>query len=204
MEGLYLSIVEAWFPGENGGTALADVIFGNYNPGGKLPFTFPKSVGQIKFNFPFKRGSQNPPANWDWLTRGTMIDDVIYPFGHGLSYTSFEYSNLKIEPKKQYTKGDITVTFDIKNTGDMKGDEVVQLYISDLVSSVVTYESMLKRFDRITLKPKQTETVEFKLRPEDLRLLDKDMEWVVEPGEFEVRVGSSSKDIRLKENFEIR
>ena len=118
----------------------------------------------------------------------------MYPFGFGLSYTTFEYSNLKVSPEKQGPKGDIQVSFDITNTGKRAGDEIVQLYIKDKVS---------RGFERVSLQPGETKNIQFTLHPEDLEILDINMNWNVEPGEFEVRIGASSEDIKLKKNFRI-
>lgn len=198
------SILEAWFPSASGGRAIAEALFGEYNPGGKLTTTFPKTVGQIELNFPFKPGSQaDQPTSGPNGAGRTSVNGPLYPFGYGLSYTSFTYTNLKISPLSQATKGNIEVTVDIINSGQLKGDEVVQLYMKDLVSSVITYDTQLRGFERISLIPGETKTVHFVLKPDDLALLDKNMNWVVEPGEFQVLIGSSSTDIRLKGNFTI-
>jgi beta-glucosidase len=189
-------ILEAWFPGAQGGTAIADVLFGEYNPGGKLTVTFPKTVGQIPFNFPTKPNAQ-------WEGEKTRVNGALYYFGHGLSYTTFLYSNLKISPLKQHARGDVTVSFELKNTGPREGDEVVQLYTRDLVSSVTTYEKNLRGFERVHLQPGETKALSFTLTPEDLSLWDRNMHFVVEPGMFRVMIGSSSEDIRLKGDFEI-
>ena len=127
----------------------------------------------------------------------------MYPFGFGLSYTTFEYSNLKVSPEKQGPKGDIQVSFDITNTGKRAGDEIVQLYVKDKVSSVISYESLLRGFKRVSLQPGETKNIQFTLHPEDLEILDINMNWNVEPGEFEVRIGASSEDIKLKKSFRI-
>jgi len=196
------SILEAWFPCVSAGDAVADILFGDYNPGGKLSVTFPKSVGQIPYNFPSKPGAQAGQKSNDGNGYGsTRVVGALYPFGYGLSYTSFEYSKLTIDSALAYTQSDVKITFDVTNTGDYEGDEIVQLYIQDVASSVTTYESQLRGFERLTLKPKETKTVSFTLHPEDLELLDKDMNWTVEPGEFKVKVGASSIDIRLKGSF---
>ena len=198
-------ILEAWFPNAKGGQAIAETLFGDNNPGGKLPITFPKSVGQIEFNFPFKPGSQAGQSRVGPNGYGkTAVVGALYPFGYGLSYTTFGYSNLTVTPRRQFAQGNIDVTVDVENTGKLKGDEVVQLYLKDEVSSVITYESQLRGFQRVSLNPGEKKTVRFTLRPEDLRLLDKNMNWTVEPGRFDVLIGSSSTDIRLKEQFEIR
>ena len=199
------SILEAWFPNAKGGQAIAETIFGDYNPGGKLPITFPKSLGQIQLNFPYKPGSQSGQSTSGPNGYGnTQVVGALYPFGYGLSYTDFEYSNLSVSPKEQYAQGNIEVSVDIKNVGDREGDEVVQLYVKDKVSSVISYVMQLRGFDRIALEPGETKTVHFNIKPDDLQILDKNMNWTVEPGDFEVLVGSSSKDIRLKEKFVIK
>jgi beta-glucosidase len=189
-------IIEAWFPGAQGGAAIADVLFGDYNPGGKLAVTFPKTAGQIPFNFPTKPNAQ-------WEGEKTRVDGALYYFGHGLSYTTFAYSNLRISPTRQTTRGQITVSFDVKNTGAREGDEVVQLYTRDLVSSVTTYEKNLRGFERVRLKPGETKTVAMTLAPDDLALWDRRMHFVVEPGAFRVMIGASSEDIRLTGEFSI-
>ena len=198
------AILEAWFPNVEGPNAIAQTIFGEYNPGGKLPITFPRAVGQLELNFPYKPSSQvGQPSSGPNGTGKTSVVGELYPFGHGLSYTDFEYKNLKITPQKARTQQQIEISVDVSNTGKFKGDEVVQLYFKDSVSSVIVYELQLRGFERITLKPGETKTVDFTLRPQDLELLDRNMNWTVEPGLFEVLVGSSSKDIRLKGEFEL-
>ena len=198
------SIIEAWFPGVDGGNAIAETLFGDYNPGGKLPVTFPKSVGQIEYNFPFKPGSHaGQPGDGPNGFGKTNVYGALYPFGHGLSYTTFAYSNLMVTPEKSNSENDISVSVDITNSGKYKGDEVVQLYLKDEVSSVTVYETQLRGFERITLNSGETKRVHFNLKQDDLKLLDKDMKWLVEPGFFEVQIGSSSEDIRLKKRFEV-
>ncbi|MDD7561111.1 MAG: glycoside hydrolase family 3 N-terminal domain-containing protein, partial [Parabacteroides sp.] len=193
------AILETWFPGQLGGEAIANTLFGTYNPGGKLSVTFPKTIGQIEFNFPFKPGSHagqyfsGPNGSGN-----TRVNGALYPFGYGLSYTSFAYNNLQIKQDNKQTQSAVTISCDLTNTGDRTGDEVVQLYIRDKVASVITYESVLRGFERVSLQPGETKTVTFTLYPEDLQILDRHYEWTVEPGEFEVRIGSSSEDIRLK------
>ncbi len=190
------AILETWFPGGHGGTAVADVLFGDYNPNGKLTSTFPKTAGQIPFNFPSKPNAQ-------WEKEKSRVNGALYYFGHGLSYTTFAYSNLKITPDKQNVSGNITVSFDVKNTGTREGTEIVQLYTRDEVSSVITYEKNLRGFERVLLKPNESKTVTFTLKPEDLEMLDINMKWIVEPGKFKVMIGASSEDIRLNGEFEI-
>jgi beta-glucosidase len=199
------SILEAWFPNAKGGQAIAETIFGENNPGGKLPITFPKTIGQIELNFPFKPGSHaGQPSKGPNGYGNTSVIGALYPFGYGLSYTTFEYSNLRVSPQTQQSQGMVNVSVNISNIGKWAGDEVVQLYVKDEVSSVTVYESQLRGFERIALKPGETKTVEFTLNPEDLQMLDKDMNWTVEPGKFQVWVGSSSEDIRLKDTFVIQ
>jgi beta-glucosidase len=199
------AILEAWFPGPSGGKAIAETLFGAYNPGGKLAMTFPKSTGQIELNFPFKPGSHaNQPSEGPNGYGKTRVNGPLYPFGFGLSYTSFEYSNLKVSPEVAASRATIEVSVDVANTGKVKGDEVVQLYVKDKVSSVTTYEMQLRGFERIGLEPGEKKTVRFKLQPDDLALLDINMNWVVEPGEFDIMIGSSSTDIRLKKTITIK
>ncbi len=204
-ENKYLpAILEAWFPGPQGGTAIAETLFGDYNPGGKLPVTFPKTMGQIELNFPFKPSSQaGQPGDGPNGYGNTAVTGSLYPFGYGLSYTTFEYNNLVVTPEKQGQQGDVNVNVDVTNTGKRKGDEVVQLYIKDMVSSVTTYEYDLRGFERITLMPGEKKTVSFTVHPQDLMILDKNMNWTVEPGDFEAMIGSSSEDIKLKKGFTI-
>jgi beta-glucosidase len=200
------AIINAGFAGPQGGKAVADVLFGDYNPGGKLSNTWIKSVGQIEFNFPFKPGSQaSQSLTADPNGYGkTSVNGPLYPFGFGLSYTTFQFSNLTVTPEAQNPQGNVDVSVDVTNTGKVKGDEVVQLYVKDVVSSVTIYESQLRGFERVSLQPGEKKTVRFTLHPGDLALLDKNMNWTVEPGAFEVWIGSSSTDIRLKKSFTIK
>ncbi|TZF83090.1 beta-glucosidase [Pedobacter sp. BS3] len=198
------AILESWFLGPSGGKAVAEAIFGDYNPGGKLPVTFPKTTGELEFNFPFKPGSHaDQPSSGEDGYGSTRVNGALYPFGYGLSYTTFQYKNLKVTPEKQTPTGNVQVSVEVTNTGSRKGDEVVQLYIRDKLSSVIVYDSQLRGFERITLQPGETKTVTFTIHPEHLMLLNRDMQWVVEPGEFEALIGSSSEDIRQKQTFVI-
>ncbi|MET0461997.1 MAG: glycoside hydrolase family 3 N-terminal domain-containing protein [Chitinophagaceae bacterium] len=196
------AILNAGFPGPSAGEAVAETLFGDYNPGGKLTMTYPKSTGQIEFNFPFKPGSHadQPPRGRNGAGF-TSANGSLYPFGFGLSYTNFTYSNLVITPAKFKSQANVEVSVDITNSGRRKGDEVVQLYIKDVQGSVIPYEMQLRGFERISLQPGEKKTVKFLIQPQDLELLDKNMNWTVEPGVFEVWVGSSSEDIRLKKEF---
>lgn len=196
------SILEAWYPGTHGGTAVAEALLGEYNPGGKLTVTFPRSVGQIPFNFPFKPNSQvdgytkpGPDGNQ------SRVHGALYDFGYGLSYTTFEYSDLSLSAKEIPAGGSVDVRFKVTNTGKMAGDEVVQLYLHDCISSITVYERQLRGFERIHLEPGETREVNFSLDGKAMSLLDRDFRRVVEPGEFEVLIGASSQDIRLKDSF---
>ncbi|MDL2320572.1 glycoside hydrolase family 3 C-terminal domain-containing protein [Alistipes sp. OttesenSCG-928-B03] len=198
------AILEAWWPGCRGGRVIARTLFGEYNPGGKLTVTFPRTIGQIEYNFPFKPGSHGTQPQWSVNGGGvTRVTGLLYPFGHGLSYTSFEYSALEVTPTRQGADGVWTVRCRVANTGSRAGDEVVQLYVRDKVSSVTTYDSNLRGFERIHLRSGEAKTVEFRLAPADLQLIDRNWQWVVEPGEFEIMVGASSSDIRLMTTIEV-
>ena len=214
------AILNAWFPNNLGGRAVAEALFGDYNPGGHLTVTFPKTIGQIPYCFPFKKGSHGAqPGSRNPNGGGrTRVIGALYPFGYGLSYTTFGYSDLQVRETGSFsgvaTSGPASgrpvsgpcyeVSCTVTNTGSRAGDEVVQLYLQDKISSVVAYDSQLRGFERITLQPGESQTVRFRLGPEQMVMLDKDMKWVVEPGDFEVRIGSSSEDIRLKETLTVR
>lgn len=189
-------IVHAWFPGEFMGDAIAQVLFGDYNPGGKLAVTFPRSVGQIPFAFPFKPGSDSKGF--------VRVTGSLYPFGYGLSYTTFAYRDLKIDNPVIGIQGSVKLSCKVKNTGKVAGDEVVQLYLRDEVSSVTTYVKVLRGFERVHLQPGEEKEVSFILTPQELGLWNKDNYFVVEPGTFSVMIGSSSEDIRLQGIFNIK
>ncbi|RMF03171.1 MAG: beta-glucosidase, partial [Chloroflexi bacterium] len=181
------AILECWYLGQETGTAVADVLFGNVNPGGKLPVSFPRSVGQLPVYY-----NHRPSAKRGYLFSTTQ---PLYPFGHGLSYTTFAYSNLRLT-SDHIAAGDTTrVLVNVTNRGRRAGDEVVQLYIHDQVSSVTRPVKALKDFCRISLEPGETRTVEFTITPDKLSLLDQNMEWRVEPGLFDVLVGGSSEQL---------
>lgn len=189
------AVLEAWYPGEEGGNAVADILFGHYNPGGRLPISFPRDVGQIPVNYNMK-----PSSFRNYIS---MEAKPLFSFGHGLSYTGFEYSSLGIEPDKTGPTGKIRISFKIKNVGGRTGDEVVQLYVRDVVASVTRPLMELKGFRRISLEPGETKGIEFTLFAEQLAFYDQYMRLIVEPGEFDVMVGSSSEDIRLRGKFNI-
>jgi len=189
------AIVEAWYTGQATGTAIADVLFGDVNPGGKLPETFYASNDQLP-----------PFADYDIINNARTYmyfeEPVLYPFGHGLSYTTFKYSNLRLNAEKIGKNSAIKIGCTLRNTGNYKGDEVVQLYVHDIKASVKVPIRQLKRFQRITLKPNKYKTVSFNLPASELSFYDiKSNDFIVEPGEFEVQIGSSSEDIRLRKKF---
>ena len=181
------AILDGWYLGQETGTAVADVLFGDYNPGGKLPISVPRSVGQLPDYY-----YQKPSAKREYLATSTQ---PLFPFGYGLSYSTFKYSNLRLAPDTIGPRGETKVSVDVTNTGKLRGDEVAQLYIRDEVSSVTRPVKELRGFQRITLDPGQTQTVEFTLGPEHLSFLNRDMHRVVEPGTFKLMVGSNSVDV---------
>lgn len=191
------AILEAWIPGEKGGEAIAEILFGDYNPSGKLTVTIPRHVGQLPVYY-----NQKPSKSY-WLEEGwgnsyaDLDHRPLYPFGFGLSYSTFKYSNLKISPERTGSHGTFMVTADISNISELAGTEIVQLYIRDKISSVVRPVKELKGFERIYLKAGESKQVSWKLGPEQLKMLDRDLHWTVEPGEFQVMIGTSSDDIRL-------
>lgn len=187
------AIVEAWYPGEFSGQAVAEVLFGDYNPGGKLSTTFPKSVGQIPWAFPFK-----PNANGKGFAR---VDGELYPFGYGLSYTTFELSDLQPAQPRIADGDTLAVTCRVKNTGAVKGDEVVQLYLVDETSSISRYERELCGFERVTLEPGEEKTVTFRVNRRAYGMYNDKNEFVVEPGKFLLYAGNSSKSTPLNAEF---
>ncbi len=198
------AIIEAWYPGEEGGNALARILFGEVNPSGKLPISIPKSVGHIPtfYNtkpsgkgFYNRRGSKEKPGR-DYVFSSPA---PLFPFGFGLSYTEFEYSDLKVKTNKS----EINLSVKVKNIGKVKGKEVVQVYINDKISSVTTPVKVLKEFKKVEINPSESVTINFSIPIKELGLWDKDMNYIVEPGEFEIIIGSSSNDIRLKETIKI-
>ncbi|HEY0245290.1 MAG TPA: glycoside hydrolase family 3 N-terminal domain-containing protein [Mucilaginibacter sp.] len=187
------AIVETWFSGEKGGLAIADVLLGKVNPSGKLPITFLRSVGQLPFYYNHK-----PTSNHKYVDEKST---PLFVFGHGLSYTTFGYSDLKIASPKIPVNGSVNASVKITNTGAVEGTEVVQAYIHDVESSVTLPGLSLKAFQRVTLKPGESRVISFKINSDELALWNRQMKKVVEPGEFKIMIGSSSKDIRLKDSF---
>ncbi len=178
------AILEGWYLGQEGGTAAANVLFGDVNPGGKLPISFPRNVGQLPDYYDHK-----PSLNRSYLFNGRK---PLFPFGWGLSYTTFKFDHLRVDPTAIGTGGETTVRVDVTNSGSREGDEVAELYIHQRVASVTRPVMELRGFQRLRLKPGEMKTVEFKLTPRDLQMLNRDMHWVVEPGVFDIMVGPSS------------
>ena len=200
------AVVEALYPGQECGNAIAAVLFGDINPSGKLPDTFPRRLedNSAFINYP---GESGKVLYGEGIFVGYRYYDAkkiepLFPFGHGLSYTAFEYSRLRVTPAKAKNGGKINISVDIRNTGKLPGKEVVQLYVSDIASRVQRPPKELKAFRKISLNPKETKTVDFTLEMRDLSFYDPELkEWVAEPGEFEIQVGSSSRDIRARKRF---
>ena len=190
------ALVEAWLPGEEGGGAIADGLFGDLNPGGKLTMTWPRAVGQIPTFYNHKPSGGRSQWHGDYVSLSVT---PLYPFGHGLSYTQFEYSNLQIDS----TDALVTISVEIKNIGARSGDEVVQLYIRDEVASVPRPVKELKGFKRARLSSGETRTIVFEMPIDLLAFYDEAMQLVVEPGTIQVMIGGSSQDIRLNGSFEI-
>jgi beta-glucosidase len=182
---------------------VADVIFGDYNPSGRLPVTIPRHVGQLPVYYNYK------PSKEYWIKDGwgrryvDMSPLPLWDFGDGLSYTTFEYENLRIEEPKIHPAGEVHISAEVRNAGDRAGAEVAQLYLRDVISSVTTPVKQLKRFEKVMLAPGEKKTVRFTLGPDDLSLLNRQLQRVVEPSEFKVMIGHSSRDIRLTGSFEV-
>lgn len=199
------AIVEAWNPGEAGGPAIADVLFGDYNPSGRLAITIPRGVGQLPDYYDFKPSK----AYWighAWTNHRGYVDmpgSPLYPFGYGLSYTHFQYSNLRINPSQIQSEGNTQVQVDVENTGKRWGVETVQLYLHERFAPVSTPVKQLRGFERVALAPGEKKTVNFTLGPHDLMLLDRTMHWVVVPGTFDIMVGKSSADIPLTGTLQV-
>ena len=194
------ALVMAWLPGEEGGAALADLLFGVTNPAGRLPVSLPRSAGQIPVYYGHKSGSGRSQMLGDYVDLPTT---PLFPFGHGLSYTSFSYGDLEIAPESSRPDQTISIALDVANTGQRAGEEVVQLYVHDLVASVTRPAQQLVGFARVPLEPGQTRRVEFRLDPSQLAFHDADLRLVVEPGVFHATVGASSSDIRCERDFAI-
>jgi beta-glucosidase len=190
-------VLLAWYPGEAGGSGEDDLIFGDANTPGRIPISYTMSEGQLPLSYNHKPTGRGD----DYLD---LSGQPLFPFGFGLSYTTFAYSDLRIGPAEIAPDGRAIVTLRVRNTGSRAGSEVVQLYLRDLLATVARPVLMLAGFERVKLGPGEEREVSFPLGPEQLRLLDRDMRWVVEPGVFRVSVGASSKDIRLRGELMVR
>ncbi|RYG05300.1 MAG: beta-glucosidase, partial [Chitinophagaceae bacterium] len=190
------AIINAWYPGQEGGTGIADVLFGDYNPAGRLTVSIPKSVGQLPVYYNYKR-----PVRRAYVE---MESTPLYPFGFGLSYSTFSYDKLTAGLVEAADDFKVDVKVAVTNTSNVAGDEVVQLYVRDDYSSVVTPDRQLKKYARVHFNGKQQQTVSFTLTKEDLKLLGADMKWKTEAGRFTILVGGSSADIKLQESLELK
>ena len=199
------AILEAWFAGTEAGNAIADVLFGDVNPGGKLPVTFPRNVGQIPLYYNHLNTGRPPDPNSKWNSKYIDVDwRPLYPFGHGLSYTQFALSNLQLSARSISSFGNLNISVDVQNTGSRAGDEVVQLYIRDVAASSSRPVKELEGFERVTLHAGEKRKVTFTLKSSQLGFYNRDMKFVVEPGTFNVSVGTSSEDPKaLTSSFEV-
>jgi len=200
------AIVYAWFPGSEGGNAVANVLFGDYNPSGKLPITFPRSVGQIPLSYAQYNTGRPVLDEKNIVYRSAYIDSVNtprYAFGHGLSYTDFKYSGLALSSTVMAGAQKVTLSFDLSNSGKVEGTEIAQLYLRDMVSSVVRPVKELKGFQKVRLKPGETRRVSFTIDRDTLSFFNRDLKWGAEPGEFKLMVGSASDDIRLEGTLQL-
>ena len=197
------AILETWFAGTQAGYAIADVLFGDVSPGGKLVVTFPRTVGQIPAYYNHKNTGRPFDGKDKYTSKYLDLPETpLYPFGHGLSYTQFRLTDLKLSPRAIRSDETVTVSAELHNVGHRAGDEVVQLYLRDLVGSVTRPVKELKGFERVTLQPDEKRHIEFRLTPEQLGFYDRGMRFVVEPGTFRVTVGTSSVD-GLEATFDV-
>jgi beta-glucosidase len=194
------AILEAWLPGEEGGAAIADILFGDANPGGKLPMTFPRSVGQVPIFYNAKPAGTKSHWYVDYVSEKVS---PLYPFGHGLSYTSFEYRDLVIKQNHARLGEIIDISLNVRNTGTVAGEEVVQLYTRDEFASIPRPIKELKGYQRLKLDPGETRKITFHLPVNQLAFYNLDMDLVIEAGRIDIMLGSSSEDIRLCGEFEI-
>jgi len=190
-------VIDVWYPGDAGGAAVADVLFGDRSPSGKLPITFPVFEGQLPLVYNHK-----PTGRGDDYTN--LTGQPLFPFGFGLSYTTFTYSALQLGKSTIKAGENLNLRFKLKNSGKFKGDEIVQLYLHDELASVARPVKELKGFQRISLEPGEEKEIQFTITPEMLTMLDVNMNEVIEPGKFRIMIGSSSMDIRLRQIFEIQ
>ncbi len=197
------AVIEAWNPGEKGGQAVAEILFGDVNPSGKLTVTVPRHAGQLPVYY------NHPKSKRYWIEQGWGMPYVdldprpLYPFGHGLSYTRFTYGGLRLAKKEIRPDQGLEISLEVENSGGRPGKETVQLYIEDVIASVATPVKSLRGFQKVDLQPGEKKPVTFRLTPADLALLNPRLERVVEPGLFRVLIGASSEDIRLKDEFQV-
>ena len=199
------AILNVWFGGSEAAHAIADVLFGDVNPSGKLVATFPQNVGQIPLYYNHKvTGRPVPDGRWFMKYRSNYLDvsnEPLYPFGFGLSYTDFEYGEIMLDKEMIGKDGSITASIEVSNTGNVSGKEVVQMYIRDVVGSITRPVKELKGFQKINLQPGETKTVSFLITPELLKFYNYDLEFVVEPGEFQLQIGGNSRDVKIAKFF---
>ena len=199
-----VAVLEAWFPGTEAGHAVADVLFGDYNPSGKLPVTFPRSVGQIPIFYNMKNTGRPMDPNNKYSSK--YLDESnapLFPFGYGLSYTTFEYGDVQLNKQEITQQEGITITCKVKNTGKREGEEVVQLYVHDLVGSVTRPVKELKGFKKVMLQPGESKEISFTLTQSDLSFYRRDMSFGTEPGKYDVFVGGNSDDLK-KASFTLK
>jgi len=200
------AVLYTWWLGSEAGDAIADVLFGDYNPSAKLPITFPRSVGQIPIYYSHFNTGRPATSDEDRNYRSSYTDLSIYPkyaFGYGLSYTTFQYSNLQLSKKKMKSNERIEASVTITNTGKYDGEEIVQLYLRDKVGSIARPVKDLKDFRKIQLNAGESKTIKFIIDKEKLSFYNQQLKWVAEPGEFDLMIGASSDDIRLKDSFDL-
>jgi beta-glucosidase len=190
------AILETWFAGTQAGNAIADVLFGDVNPGGKLPVTFPRSVGQIPLYYNHMNTGRPPDGKNKYTSKYLDLPwTPLFPFGYGLSYTQFKIRNLQLSAQRIRPQGTVKVSVEVENVGKRAGDEVVQLYIRDIAASVTRPVKELKGFQRVTLRAGEKRRVEFTLGPKELGFYNRTMNFIVEPGEFKIMAGSNSEDL---------
>jgi beta-glucosidase len=200
------AILYAWFPGSEGGNAIADVLFGDVNPSGKLPMTFPRNLGQLPFNYQQFQTGRPVRDEKNVVYKSAYIDSPNtprYAFGHGLSYTSFAYKDLELNRARMSSAGTVSLSFTLVNTGKVAGEEVVQLYLRDMVASTVRPLKELKGFEKVALKPGEQKRISFTIDRDTLSFFNQKLEWVAEPGDFQLMVGSAADDIRLQGMLEL-
>ena len=190
------AVLNIWYPGEEGGHAVAETLFGDYNPGGRLPITYPVHESQLPLVYNHKPTGRGDDYN-------NLSGEPLFPFGFGLSYSKFEYKDLKLSKKEIFKTQSITASFTLKNTGSYDGDEVVQLYIRDMLSSVARPVLELKGFKRVNLRAGEVKQVSFEITPQMLEMLNAEMKTVIEPGDFRIMIGSSSKELVLKDTLKV-